>query len=257
MPDLYVPKDDLDYTLRTWWLLVLFTLAGAVFGWVFSIINPPLFEAQAEITISIDVSRTGTLTGESQDMLIDAAGDVIGAPEVMAALEIELDPPDVQAFYLERKADRFALRVVGRDREKILQAAERWSSLAISALDEAARHVFTADILERYLASLTSCVQSLPSAGSGTEICDLPSLDEVQRTIQDVGVQLREERAASRSLVPGVRYWLSQTARLTGQPVQYARKALLLGGALIGFILGLWLLHLRLPEQKFRRKRGG
>lgn len=257
MPDLYIFKDDLDYTLRTWWLLAFFILAGAVIGLGFSLLNPPLYEAQAEITISIDVSRTGTLTGESQDMLIDAVGDLIGAPAVMAALEEDRDPPDVQAFYLERKADRFALRVVGRDQEKIQQAAERWSSLAVSTLDEAAQHVIAADILERYLASLTECVQSLPSPVSGGEICGLPSLGEVQKTIQEVGLELHREIASSHSLVPGVRYWLSQTARLTDQPVQYNRKYLLLGGALIGFSLGLWMQHLRLPERITRRKRSG
>lgn len=257
MPDHYIPKDDLDYTLRRWWLLVLMMLIGAGIGWIFSQIHPPIYEAQAEITISIDVSRTGTLTGENQDMLIDAAGDIIGAPEVMAALESELDPPAVRQFYLERKADRFALRVVGQNPQRIERAAKRWSDLAISALDQASQHVIAADILERYIRSLTACVEQIPSTFTGGEICGLPSINEVQETIAEAGAQYHQEIAGTRGLVPGVRYWLSREARTAEKPVQYNRKYLLLGGALIGFSIGLWLLHIRFPDRLWRRSHRG
>jgi hypothetical protein len=186
-------------------------------------------------------------------MLIDAAGDVIGAPAVMAALESELDPPDVQRLYLERKSDRFALRVVGRDQQRVERLAQRWSELAISALDQAARHVIAADILERYISSLTVCVEQIPSSWNGGDFCGLPSLSEVQRTIREAGMQLHQEMAASQGLIPGIRYWLSKEAQLSEKPVQYNRKYLLLGGGLIGFALGTWLLHLRLPERIRRR----
>ncbi len=254
MADPYIFKDDLEYTLRYWWLLALFLLAGAAIGWGFSLIHPPQYEAQAEISINIDISRTGTLTGESQDILIDNVGDIIGAPAVMAALQDELDPPAVQQVYLERKADRFALRVVGSDPQRVKLLAERWTSLAIAELDQAARHVVAAEILERYLDALTKCVEQLPSVGSSGQICGVPTLSDVQTAIQQAGAQLLQEKAASLGLIPGVRYWLSQSAQLSGRPVQYNRKYLLLGGAIIGLALGLWLLHLRLPE---RIKGGG
>ncbi len=249
MADPYIFKDDLDYTLRYWWLLALFLLAGAAIGWGFSSLHPPQYEAQAEISINIDISRTGTLTGESQDIIIDNVGDIIGAPAVMAALREELDPPAVQQVYLERKADRFALRVVGSDPQAIDQLAERWSILAIAELDQAARHAIAAEILERYLDTLTKCVEQLPSIGTSSQICGMPSLNDVQTAIQQAGTQLMQEKDASLGMIPGVRYWLSQSAQLSEQPVQYNRKYLLLGGAMIGLALGLWLLHLRLPER--------
>lgn len=249
MPESYILKNDLDYTLKYWWLIVLLMLIGVTLGWGFSQLNPPLYEAQAEITVSVDISRTGTLTGESQDMLIDNVGDIIGSPAVMDFVNSQLEPPRAQAVYLERKADRFALRVVGRNQEAILDLAERWSELAINELDQASQHAISAEILERYLDSLTDCVGQFPSTGVNAEICSLPSFAEIQASIQEVGAQLQQEKESSLGLIPGIRYWLSRSAQLSTQPVQYHRKYLLLSGAVIGLILGIWLLHNRLPER--------
>jgi len=254
MPEAYTLKEDLDYTLRNWWLLVLLMLAGVAAGWGFSLLNPPWYEARAEITVNIDISRTGTLTGENQDMLIDAVGDIIGSPIVMQSVQKKLEPPAIQAVYLERKADRFALRVVGRSQPQVLELAEIWSGLAINTLDQASQHVIAAEILERYLDSLIECVRQAPSTGVSAQICNLPSFAEIQLIIKEAGEELQQEKKAALGLIPGIRYWLSQPAQLSTQVVQYNRKYLLLGGAFIGLVLGIWFLHLRLPERLKRSR---
>lgn len=256
MPDHYSPKDDLDYSLRYWWLVVLLMAAGVAAGWIFNKLIPPVYESGAEISVSIDITRTGTLTGENQDMLIDAVGDIIGSPQVMEALAAEIQNPEDLKTYLERKADRFALRVTGRNPQQIMGTAERWSELAIAELDKASQHVIRAEILERSIDGLSNCVKLLPSGGDPAGSCDQLSFDEVQKTIDKAGAELQTEKAASLGLIPGIRYWLSQTPQVPTQPVQYNRKQLLLAGAVIGLVLGLWLLHMRLPDRLVRRNRG-
>ncbi len=254
MPEAYSPKDDLDYTLRYWWLLVLLMLIGVGLGWVFDQFAPPLYEARAEITISIDITRTGTLTGENQDMVIDSVGDIIGSSAVKNALQQDFPPSANTATFLERKADRFALRVEARDPQAAVEIASRWSQLALAKLDDASLHVIAADILQRSIANLSTCIEQLPSAGSDPENCAHLSFAGIQILIQESGKQLRQENADSLGLIPGIRYWISQTPMTPTQPVQYNRKYLLLGGSLIGFVTGLWLLHLRLPDRIGRSK---
>lgn len=255
MPVQYSPKEDLDYSLRYWWLMIIFMLTGVAAGWVFNKLIPPYYEARAEISVSIDITRTGTLTGENQDMLIDAVGNVIGSSAVMGALKSEFAASEDQKFYLERKADRFALRVVGRDTQLVAASAERWSEAALSALDQAYEHVIAAEILERSIDGLSDCFTQIPSDGSGRGICSQIYFTEIQKTIDEAGVELQREKAASLGLIPGIRYWLSQTTQFPTQPVQYNRKYLLLAGASIGLIASLWALHLRLPGRIAQRRR--
>jgi LPS O-antigen subunit length determinant protein (WzzB/FepE family) len=250
----YTPKDDLEYTLRWWWLPVLFMLLGICVGLVFNQLFPPQYEAQAEITVSIDITRTGTLTGESQDMLIDSVGDIIDSTEAINLLKTKTTSLPGYAYFLERKADRFALRVQSQLPLQAQQVASLWSEITISTLDMASQHAIAAEILERYIESLTNCFSQIPSSGTTSEACLAPTFDSIQMTIDEAGLKLQEEKALSYGLIPGVRYWLSKSPEVPVEPVQYNRKYLLLGGALMGLVVSVWLLHLRIPDRIFRRK---
>jgi len=186
--------------------------------------------------------------------LIDSVGDIIGSTAVKNALQPDISPAAHAVTFLERKADRFALRVEARDPHEAAAIASRWSQLALAKLDEASQHVISADILQRSIDNLSACIEQLPSTGPVSENCAQPSFAGIQALIQESGSQLQQEKAASLGLIPGIRYWLSQTPEMPSQPVQYDRKYLLLGGGLIGLVAGLWLLHVRLPDRIGRSK---
>ena len=259
----YTLSQDLESALRYWWIMVVFILAGVAAGWLLNRANPAIYEARAEIAIDVDLSRTGTLTGENQDILINSAGKVINSASVMAALQAHLAKKGVQVSQaelnhmavLERKADSFALRVQSPDAGAALELADYWSQLAMTALQEATQHAIQADVLMRYLDGLSNCVQQVPAAGSAPD-CAIANLADLQAQISRSESAILTEREDARGLVPGLVYSLNQPAHLLPAPVQNKRNFFLLGGAGIGLVIALWILHLGLPQRWLRNKPG-
>lgn len=65
--DEFVPLDHFYRFLRYWWIAVLTTLLGGLFGLAFSYFHTPIYEAQARITANVDLTKVTKLPLERQD----------------------------------------------------------------------------------------------------------------------------------------------------------------------------------------------
>lgn len=255
-------SQDLAAGLKFWWLIPALMLIGALAGWGANFWLPVQYEARAVIDINIDIARTGTLTGENQDILVNAAGGIIDSYPIMAALyqELQEDSPALPAddlkrmFSMERMAESFALRVQSPDADTALKMADEWSRLALAALDNASGRALEAEVLSRYLDSLTACLSAASAAAADTPTCSISNLQTLQTEIAATGSALQDAKDGARGLTAGINYSLNQPAQLLAQPVQNNRLQLLLGGALIGCVCALWMLHNRRPARLFRRR---
>lgn len=248
----YTPYHTLEYALRWWPLIVIGMLLGTAAAWGFSRAAQPLYEARAEITLNIDLTRTGILTQEETDMAINAAGSIIDSADLRARLLADAQAQGValtaedypQAAFLERKAESYALRVLLPDPAQAAWLADHWAELAEADLQTAAEHALAADALQNYIDGLTSCLQQ--AADSGAANC--PGLPAIQAALQESGDALLAERQAARALFPGLRASLTRSAQTPSQPVNFNRKWMLLAGALLGLLAGIAAIGLRLPD---------
>ena len=265
MTEEYQLNQDLNSAIKYWWLIALFMLLGVTAGWLFSRTNPPWYEARAEIAINFDLHRTGVLTAENQDILVNTAGELISAIPIMDALYHEAQAlgfdEDFARFeriaVAERKGESLALRVQSPDPQFSYHLVERWSNYALLALENAEMHAIEADLLHRYLDGLAGCIQQVSAIGAGNPNCRIENLESLQTEITQTQAALLSARNDARGFTPGIRYTLVQPATILPGVVQYQKNTLLLGGTLIGFIAALVIIHLKVPEQILRgRKRG-
>ncbi len=253
--------DELNAALRSWWLIVVLMTAGVILGWITSEFQPPLYESRAEIALNVDLSRTGTLSDKNQDILINTTGRVMATAAIMDDLRRQateagwLSPAanPQRVFFIERKAESFILRVQHQNPQAALELTDRWSELALRALETTSFYALQAEQLERYLDSLTTCLQQQTTAGVEINACPIHNLQEVQTEIAQTGEAILNARTNARGLIPGIRFALTQPAALLPEPVQFQRSAYLLAGALIGLILALFAIHFRLPERLSKR----
>jgi len=257
----YNPLDDLNAALRNWWLIVLLMTAGVILGWIFFQIQPPLYEARAEIALNVDLSRTGTLSDKNQDILINTTGRVMASAAIMDDLRqqavqagwLSPDSNPRRVFFIERKAESFILRVQHRNPQAALALTDRWSDLALRALESASLHALQVDVMERYLDGLTVCLQQQTFGGVEINPCPIQNLSTLQAEIAATGEQLLSARANARGIISGIRFTLTQPAALLPEPVQFQRSTYLLAGALMGLVLALMAIHLRLPDRLSKR----
>jgi uncharacterized protein involved in exopolysaccharide biosynthesis len=65
--DEFVPLAHFYRFLRYWWIAVLTTLLGGLFGLIFSYLHNPVYEAQARITANVDLTKVTKFPVERQD----------------------------------------------------------------------------------------------------------------------------------------------------------------------------------------------
>ena len=261
MNDDYSLSQDLATSIHYWWVIVVLMLAGTGVGWLLQGLLPAQYEARAEIAINVDLSRTGTLTGENQDILVNSVGKIISSNPVMAALQKETqDKFAITAkaqlenmFAAERMAESFALRVQHPDAQIALGLADSWSKLAIAALDNASRHAQEVETLSRYLDSLAACIGQISTAAEDAPDCSVDNLEQLQTEVDKTYAALLKSREGAQGMTAGLSYTLAQPAQIQPQPIQNGKIQLLAGGAAIGLVLALWLMHNRWPYAWFRR----
>ncbi len=254
--------DDLNAALRYWWLIAVLTTAGVILGLIAFQIQPPLYEARAEIALNVDLSRTGTLSDRNQDILINTTGRLMASAPIMDDLRQQAIQQDwladasnpQQMFFIERKAESFVLRVQHRNPQAALALTDHWSDLALRALETASFYALQADHLERYLDSLTICLNQQAIRGVEISACPFQNLQQIEAEIVQTGEKILTAREKARGLIPGIRFTLTQPAALLPEPVQFQRSAYLLAGALIGLVLALFAIHFRLPERLSKRR---
>ena len=186
--DTFIPINTLKNVIRHWQQVALFMLAGALLGWLAYLFLPPIYESSAEITVSIDFSRTGLLTDIEEDQIMVTAGDVINSSVTVeklltqaAAEKIDISPETFRTnSYLERQNQKWILRIQSHEPLRAKRLAELWAQIAFETLTEAYSHALTADRLLRYSDSLVSCMEQVVWVDPATARCDYTRLQDLQ-----------------------------------------------------------------------------
>ncbi len=243
-------EDVLDY----WWLMAALIVWGGAAGWYIHTTRPPVYEAQAVFFLSIDFTQTGELTQFEQDQAAwGAAGVAVSDPVVdrVAALAreqgIATDPLSLRtAAHFERKQARWILRVRDPDPQTAAALANLWAVEGLAALTSAHQSALEAEALRGRLASLQGCLEG---AGAGSETPCGATTEAINAAIQATSAAAVQAQAASQGMLPAMVIGQPEGAGVPREPAQYGRNSLVFAGGMIGFLIGIVVVYLRLPER--------
>jgi len=261
MDKAFYPRDTLDQAIHSWWFIVVFMVLGGLAGLIFSLIHPPVYDAKAVFTTSIDTTRTGQLTDVEVDQAIGIVGDILSSTEVTAqviqngkAAGISMDGADFnQMASTQRKDYLWEIHILNRNPNIALSIANIWADAAARSVNDAYQHALLAQGYERYLDSLESCLGQTAAAEPTQSICTRSNLANIQLELAKTGSLVKQEKQASQGLLPAVLVSLSERAQLPTKPALFGRNQSVFSGALVGFLLALWAIYLHLPD-RFMRK---
>ena len=227
-----------------WLFLVLLMIMGGVAGYSFSLFHPKVYEARAVIAVTIDYTRTGSLSDFQEDQALRSLGSIIDADfmlkkTVEAAQEAGVKITNEQfkeKIALEREDFRWFLRVRDKNPKVAAELANIWADQVIAILTNASSHALNADYLQRYFDSLQSCLQRMANVDQAQVPCSFPYLEELLVELESTGTDIREEKEASLGLMPAVSFFLAGEASPPSSPALYYRNLLVFAGAFIGFL---------------------
>lgn len=265
MPDTFIPLRAFKNTIRHWQQVALFMLAGALLGWVAHLFLPPIYESSAEITVSIDFTRTGLLTDVEEDQIMVTAGDVINSSVTVnkllvqaAAEKIDISPETFRKnSYLERQNQKWLLRIQSHEPLKVRRLAELWAQAAFETLTEAYSHALKADRLLRYSDSLVSCMEQAVWIDPAAARCDYTHIQDLQRELQQVNLHAEAEKRSAMGLSPALSFSLTRLPEAPQSPARNKQGEFVFAGAILGFCLALGMIHLDFKAWLLKRARRG
>jgi len=247
----YSPRETVDVILKRWFVIVLCTLVGGGIGWLFHQFQPPIYEARALITITINYNQPDLLPSldndhYAEDQMMSSAMNLLVSTAVFSqvtedAAGLNLAPGDIafnSRLLVERRQAEVELIVRHESPEKAAGLANIWAQRGFEALQEAQTHAVRVYTLNYELKSLAEC---LTAQADIQGICQQTSLAELDQTLKKVETELGTEVQGSKGLVPAVMFDLSRLADVPESPVLYATQGLVLAGGLLGFLVGLLL----------------
>jgi uncharacterized protein involved in exopolysaccharide biosynthesis len=238
----FSPREALERAFRRWWIIVLLTFLGGVAGWAFHFFNPPVYEATSFMTVNMDFTKR-QLTQYEEDYAFDVAGAIgtgddvenqIIAEAKVRGLPIDLNQLQQQVF-IERKQSVWELHVRNRDPQIAAELANIWAEKLYAALNVALGHAIRADQIQAQIDVINGSIST-----SG-----LPVLSkDAQAELKNLSDELLQEQQLSQGILSIMKFALSGSATVPQKPVLYYLAELVLAGAMIGFILSLWLVSI-------------
>jgi hypothetical protein len=258
----FSPIDAFNRILNSWWWVFLFMLLGGAVGYGIHAFRPPEYESTAKISFNIDYTHSGQLSDVEEDQILGVAGDVIGSTAVLEkvvsaaqAQGISIDLPVLkQSVFQERKAYIWVMRVRQASPRQAAALAGLWGDAAYAALTDGRSHAQNAELLQRNLDGLVSCMQQSVSELPAQALCtqDLPV---IQDGIKQVGAKLQVEKSAGQGISSALEFTQPDKSGEQNSPVIYGRNQVVLAAVLIGFILGMWSVYLGFPGRLVRSGR--
>ena len=252
----YSPRETMDVILKRWFVIVLCTLAGGGIGWLFHQFQPPMYEASAVMTVTINYNQPDLLPSldndhYAEDQMISAAMDLVISMPVFDqvgqdAADLTLAPGDIAydtRMVIERRQAEVEFIVRHEDPQKAARLANIWVKRGYEALLEAHKHALRVYSLNYYVKGLTEC---LTAKADLQGICQQTSLVEIDQELKKAEAELSSETQASKGITPAMLFDLPRQAEIPQSPVLYGTQGLILAGGLLGFLVGLLLSIFRL-----------
>ncbi len=235
--------------VQSWWVLILFFVAGGLVGWGISTLRQPLYEAKAVLGISIDYGRTFPLDENAYRDAYDRVRALLHADSTLEGIYTSIKEAyrdSIASQNLDTLRGNLRLGDKGTTWELIALSAQpgeaaalasAWAESAMLELERALEHAWRASELQAEFFNM-GC--SLEPAPDHPEIvaweCDSTSgLADPDGMIKSLANEVSE----SKGILPAFSFTLLQDAETPSTPVVWGRGSLILSMSFAGLLLGL------------------
>jgi hypothetical protein len=235
--------------VRSWWVLILFFVAGGLAGWGISTLRQPLYEAKAVLGIGIDYGRTFPLDENTYRDAYDRVRALLYADSTLEGIYTTIESgygDSISSQNLDALRSRLRLGDKGTTWELLALStqpgeaaalATAWAESAMLEFERAQEHAWRASELQAKFFNL-GC--SLEPAPDHPEIvaweCDSTSgPPDPEGMIES----LVNEVSESKGILPAFSYTFLQDAVTPSSPVIQGRGSLILSMSFAGLLLGL------------------
>ena len=238
--------------LRSWWLIPVFMLAGAIIGFLFGSILPPTYEAVFTLTTNFEIDPTEEITELMLDGAINHVGELVYNPEVINAVllqetdkgnEISIERLK-EITTVERKLTSTFIKVRWHDPQVATRIANNWGTALFSRLQAAYEQSLLADSLSDYQDSLETCILETDESYTANP-CFGMDPDQLEESIDDLSTKISQAREFSLGLHPYLYVNQYVEAETPTRPLYYSKSTLVLAGAAIGLIIAVLLIEVK------------
>lgn len=251
----FIPFISMKRILWRWWVVVVMAVLGGILGWVFHFFHPPVFEATTVLAASMDFTGR-ELTQYEQDFAFNAVGALIDSSAVKDQIIAEMSANGTsieqahleQMMFLEGKQSVWELHIRDQDSRAAAELANTWAHVANDVLNTALEHAMQADQIQVQMKLLGACLPFTPGMAGYPELpppvskdCGRYSLMEIQTAMQSWTNELVQEKKQALGILPIFEFAITGYASIPEKPVLSNQSSLTLAGALIGFVISLWV----------------
>jgi hypothetical protein len=262
MKNEFSPSDVFDRSLRLWWVVVIFAIAGGSLGFIVHRLLPPIYSSRIILTTSINFSQTGVLTDEKQDQAINAARDVILSDAVKEAVlsqtadgVIEIDSTNFEnARFSDRLGYEIIIGIDSRDPNTAASLTNIWGEIALATLNDDLLHSLKAEAYSETLDNLEACFEEVSVTAPSSATCRNMGITEIQQVIDQTSSLLAQEIVDSHAIIPSMSFALGNKAMIPISPTYRNRNLMILSGLLIGFIIGILVTQILLLNKSTHQK---
>jgi len=241
-PEIFSPKQ-----LRSWWLIPVLMVTGALVGLFFSFFQKPIYEATATVTTNFEINPSEEITEIMLDGALYHIGDLAFYSPVIAELiqtekvegiSLNLEMlRDISA--VERRLNSTLIKVKWNDPRIAARIASSWVEILYGYLLDGYQNALLAEDLAEYQEKLETCM----IVGENSEInCEF-SEGTLEQEIEYLSNEIANKRSLSLGLHPNLFISQFQPASIPEKPLYFGRGTLILSGSFIGLAVSLIIIE--------------
>jgi hypothetical protein len=262
----FSPREAVERIFSRWWIIVILMVLGGLGGWTYHHFRSPVYEAKADLVISMDFSKRA-LTQYEEDYAFGTVGALILSDAVRGQVITKVQAEGIQInleqfageSFLEGRQSVWEMRVRNADPHVAATLVNAWTETAYLSLTQALAHAVKAEQLQAQVSGWQACLptyvtptpvpeQPSPYTFAWNENCKNYSLTDIDNALSELAPELSTEISQSQGLISILQFALPETAAVPNRPVIYSQAKLVLAGAAIGLVIALWMASLKLKK---------
>jgi hypothetical protein len=248
-------RSDLDYQVKLfsrrggepWLIVAVCILLGALIGGFLSLFLTPIYEAKALVTTNMELRIDGTITEIMLDAQVNHIGELVFHPDVVSRL-IDTEATQGNALTLEdlkqktgveRQLMNTVIKVKDPDPQMAARIASEWAEILYDRLTEAYPHAVRLSEAKLQYEALSTCFSD--ALKPPEVLCLSLTPEALSKELERLNAIILEESPQSLGLTLAVNVSQYQPAAVPAEPLNFQRGTLILGGAGVGLIVGIFL----------------